>query len=418
MAQPNQYTSHTLERSTEPTRMTINMEFGTLLIISIGCALITFILVTLLILNCVSSHTNGEYRPLLNTVFHNGDVDRNFLNDEESLVKLAEEYDYGTISPEEQRAFLMGEEFLKNNPPDPEHARGRTFTPADDLIIKDCGINAFEFDQENEILAPRFIVEDRTEVNFLNNETSYSTATAVLNYPLPSKNRTPDTIYFEIKVFEYSNDSPNGHFALGLVTKPYPSSFRLPGYNNFSLAYESTGNLKINKPFPTPLQQHRGEPSLYNAQVLPPLAQSDIVGFGYMVSTGTIFITRNGKKIMDVMKGCHLDMHPAIGCFSCNAKFQANFGQMGFVWIEANVRKYGFFSTSDRRLTGQRGLVFLPEYGNSTVMKDKLLGKGDDLPPEYPENEYDFFGRRVTEGTSAHLQGKKINEASEYEGKS
>lgn len=395
------------------------MELGTLLLIASAVGFVIFVIVTYFLLRCIIPRNGDEYRPLLNSAFNNGDVDRNFLNDEESLVHLAEEFNYGTLSPEEQRAFLEGEEFLSNNPPDPKHTRGRTFTTEDDLLIKDCGINAFEFEQEKEILAARYIVEDRTEVNFLNNETSYSTATAVLNYPLPSKGRVPDTIYFEIKVFEFVNDSPNAHFALGLVTKPYPSSFRLPGYNNFSLAYESTGNLKINKPFPTPLQQHRGEQSLYNAQVLPPLAQSDIVGFGYMVNTGTIFITRNGKKIMDVMKGCYLDMHPAIGCFSCNGKFQANFGQMGFVWIEANVRKYGFFSTSDRRLAGQRGLAFLPEYGNTTLLKDKLLGKGDDLPPEYPENEFDFFGRRidnnVEEGTSAQLQNKKTNEASEFE---
>lgn len=390
------------------------MQIAPLIVILSAVAFLAFVLLTLWVLQCVLPQTGSEYRPLLSTVFNSGDIDRNFLNDEESLVQLAEEYNYGTISPEEQRAFLQGEQFLKNHPPEAGHTRGRSYTREDELLIKDCGINAFEFEQEEEILAARYIVEDRTEVNFLNNETSYSTATAVLNHALPSKNRTPDTIYFEIKVFEFPADSPNAHFALGLVTKPYPSSFRLPGYNNFSLAYESTGNLKINKPFPTPLQQHRGEQSLYNAQVLPPLSQSDIVGFGYVVSTGTIFITRNGKKIMDVMKGCYLDLYPAIGSFSCNAKFQANFGQMGFVWIEANVRKYGFFSTSDRRLTGQRGLAFLPEYGNSTLQNDKLLGKGDDLPPEYPEHEYDFFGRRVTVGSSAQLQ-KGISEDSEYE---
>ncbi|WPK25354.1 hypothetical protein PUMCH_002666 [Australozyma saopauloensis] len=393
------------------------MEPDSLLVLLSGVSLLIFVVIALVVLQLILPNRDGEYRPLLNSVFNSGDVDRNFLNDEESLMQLAEEFDYGTLSPEEQRAFLEGEEFLNNNPPNPEHVRGRSYTREDELLIKDCGINAFEFEQEKEILAARYIVEDRTEVNFLNNEALYSTATAVLNHSLPSKNRSPDTIYFEVKIFEFPEDSPNAHFALGLVTKPYPSTFRLPGYNNFSLAYESTGNLKINKPFPTPLQQHRGEQSQFNAQVLPPLSQSDIVGFGYMVSSGTIFITRNGKKIMDVMKGCYLDMFPAIGCFSCNAKFQANFGQMGFVWIEANVRKYGFFSTGDRRLTGQRGLAFLPEYGNSTLQKDKLLGKGDDLPPEYPEHEYDFFGRRVVEGTSAQLQSTKKYEQSEYEDK-
>ncbi|OBA23485.1 SPRY-domain-containing protein [Metschnikowia bicuspidata var. bicuspidata NRRL YB-4993] len=351
---------------------------------------------------------------LLDT-FRACDVDHAFLNDEESLMALAEEHDFPTLSPEEQRAYLEGEEFLKLHPPDPAHARGKAFTRDDELVIKDCGINAFEFEQEHDILAPRFVVEDRTEINFTNNARLYSTATAVLRFPLPIKNRLPDTVYFEVKVFEYAEDVPNAHFAIGLVTKPYPSQFRLPGYNNFSMAYESTGNLKINKPFPTPLQQHRGTESQYNALVLPPLKQLDVVGFGYVVSSGTYFITRNGKKLMDVMKGCHLDLYPAVGCFSTNGRFQVNFGQMGFVWIEANVRKYGFFSASDRRFAGQRGLASLPEYGNSILLNDKLLDKGDELPPEYPEEELDFFGRKIRVGTSAQFHGKKLNEDSEFE---
>ena len=125
----------------------------------------------------------------------------------------------------------------------------------------------------------------------------YSTATAVLNYPLPVRNRVySDIVYFETKVSNSIMKTILMLISIGLVTKPYPSAFRLPGYNKFSIGYESTGNLKINKPFPTPLQQHQDEHSEYNALVLPALQQSDIVGFGYVVSTGTIFITRNGKK--------------------------------------------------------------------------------------------------------------------------
>lgn len=391
------------------------MEIGLQLVIVSCVSIFTLMVVTFLIIHSILRHDRQEHRPLLNNVFDSGDIDRSFLNDQEALLRLAEEYDYSTISPEEQRAFLKGEEFHRNNPTNASHVRGRSYTREDELLIKDCGINAFEFDQEKEFLAARYIVQDRTEVCFINNETSYSTATAVLNHALPSKNRSPDTIYFEVKVYEF-HESPNAHFAVGLVTRPYPAAFRLPGYNYFSIAYESTGNLKINKPFPTPLQQHRGVKSLYNARVLPPLSQSDTVGFGYVVSSGTIFITRNGEKIMRVMKGCFLDMYPAIGCFSCNAKFQANFGQWGFVWIEANKRKYGFFSKSDRLLAGQRGLAFLPEYSDSTLQKDKLLGKGEVLPPDYPEHECDFFGRRVTVSTSTQLQ-MGANETSEYQQK-
>lgn len=329
------------------------------------------------------------------------DIPRDFLNDEESLMHLADTYDFTHLSPEEQSGYLKAKEFTQQNPPNYHHTRGKSFTIEDDAIIEDRGINAYYFDQED-IVNPRFIVGDRTEIDFMNNDAPYSTATAVLNYALPVKNRNySDTVYFETKIFEYF-ETPNSHFSIGLVTKPYPSSFRLPGYNSFSIGYESTGNLKINKPFPTPLQQHQGERSEFNALVLPPLVQSDIVGFGYVVSTGTIFITRNGKKVLDVMKGCFVDMYPAIGCFSTNAKFQVNLGQMGFVWIEANVRKYGFVSTSDhKKLAGERGLAALPEYYNADT--DKILDKGEELPPKYPDEELDFFGRSMMrESSSKH----------------
>ena len=351
---------------------------------------------------------NG-YSRIEGDTFHPADVDREFLNDEESLLHLAEEYDFTTLSPEEQQAFLKGQEFTKNHPPRIDRTRGKSFSREDELIIKDCGINAFEFEQERDILNARYVVEDRTEINFTNNDLAYSTATSVLNYPLPTKNRTQDTVYFEVKIFEFVEENQNAHFSVGLVTKPYPAEFRLPGYNTFSIAYESTGNLKINKPFPTPLQQHLGANSLFNAQVLPPLHQSDIVGFGYVISTGTLFITRNGKKVMDIMKGCFLDLYPAVGCFSTNAKFHVNFGQMGFVWIEANVRRYGFFSTSDRKIGGERGLASLPQYGNYGMKLDKLLDKGDELPPQYPEEELDFFGK-LRVGTSAQLLSNKSKE--------
>lgn len=343
------------------------------------------------------------------------DIPRDFLNDEESMKHLAAQFDFVQLSPEEQVAYLRGEEFTKNNPPKFYNTRGRSLTPENELLIKDLGLSAYEFEQEADPLSARYLVADKTDLLFQNNDTPYSTATAVLNFPLPVKNRSfADTVYFEVKVFEYvgNTENPNGHFGIGLVTKPYPAHFRLPGYNSFSIAYESTGNLKINKPFPTPLQQHCGDQSVYNAQVLPPLEQSDVVGFGYSILSGTIFITRNGRKMMDIMLGCYVDLFPAVGCFSTNAKFQANFGQLGYVWIEANVRKYGFVSTHDfKKIQGDRGLATLPDYNIvNKENKDKILEKGDVLPPGYPDGELDFFGRSLRdplrEGTSSNLQGK------------
>ncbi|KAK6462484.1 protein SSH4 [Scheffersomyces coipomensis] len=346
------------------------------------------------------------------------DVPSEFLNDEERLRHLEDTFDFTNLSPEEQQGYLKGEEFTKINPPNFQNIRGKSFTFEDEKLIKDVGTNAFYFEPDSISLNPRYIVADKTELNFHNNDTPYSTSTAILNYALPSRNRLySDTIYFETKIFEFNPQySSNSHFSIGLVTKPYPSSFRLPGYNKFSIGYESTGNLKINKPFPTPLQQHLDERSEFNALVLPPLQQSDVVGFGYVIPTGTIFITRNGKKVLDVMRGCFVDLYPAVGCFSTNAKFQVNIGQSGFVWIEANVRKYGFVSTNDyKKLGGDRGLAALPQYNKVIENKDggdEILDKGEDLPPRYPEDELDFFGRSVNDivriGSSSKAIGEKI----------
>ncbi|KAG5419577.1 SSH4 [Candida metapsilosis] len=391
------------------------------------------ITIVLAIIFCVykiffSTPINGEYQSLSSSIAdnllgsHSNDVPREFLNDEESLTHLAETFDFTGLSPEEQQSYLKGEEFTVNHPPDFSKVRGKTYSVEDERMIKEYGINVFAFEMEEDLLNPHYVVADRTELNFNNNDLPYCTTTASLNYPLPVKNRVySDTIYFETKVFEYVQDqnSSSQHFSIGLITKPYPTSFRLPGYNKFSIAYESTGNLKINKPFPTPLQQHLGEQSQYNALVLPPLQEADVVGFGYVIPSGTIFITRNGKKLLDVMKGCFVDMYPAVGCFSTNAKFQVNLGQSGFVWIEANVRKYGFVSTSDyKKLGGERGLANLPQYNKIKHNSDKLLDKGEELPPRYnSEEELDFFGRSSTEvrvGSSA--QHMKMNEKAPSKG--
>lgn len=346
------------------------------------------------------------------------DLPYEYLNDEEALGELMDEFGYGELPPEDQASYLRAQEFYKHTPPHFHNVRGSSMTYNDMAIIREKGILGFEFGQDP-CDDPRYVVQDRTEINFHNNSSPYSTCTSVLNYCLPIKGREfSDTIYFETKVFEFPNNTRNGHFLIGLVSKPYPE-FRLPGYYVFSIGYESTGNLKINKPLPTPSQQHCGQHSVYNALVLPPLLQGDNVGFGYHISTGTIFITRNGNKLMDVMNGVRIDLYPAIGCFLANAQFHVNLGQAGFVWIEANVRKYGFISTSNfKKIKGERGIAALPLY-NPGLVSDKLLAKGEPLPPKYPDNEIDFFGRPITNvynlGSSSKLNEKHEKESSTAE---
>ncbi len=100
------------------------------------------------------------------------------------------------------------------------------------------------------------------------------------------------------------------------------------GYHKYSVAYLSTGFRRFNQPF---------TPTLYGPQYV----QGDVIGVGYRPRTGTIFFTRNGKKLEDVVHGLKSpNFFPAIGA-NGPATINVNFGQAGFVFIEANVKKWG-----------------------------------------------------------------------------
>ncbi len=69
--------------------------------------------------------------------------------------------------------------------------------------------------------------------------------------------------------------------------------------------------------------------------------QGDVIGVGYRPRTGTIFFTRNGKKLDDVAHGLKSqNLFPAVGA-NGPCTVHVNFGQSGFVFIEANVKKWG-----------------------------------------------------------------------------
>lgn len=115
--------------------------------------------------------------------------------------------------------------------------------------------------------------------------------------------------------------------AVGLATKPYPP-FRLPGLNRFSIAYHSTGEKSHNFPFTV-------------APFGPALKEGDVLGVGYRPRNGTVFFTRNGRKMEDAYIGLtRWNLFPTIGADGpCSV--HANLGQSGFVYIEANVKKWG-----------------------------------------------------------------------------
>ncbi len=159
-------------------------------------------------------------------------------------------------------------------------------------------------------------MQGRTEIEFFDSE-----CCVLSNLPVPKQN---EVYYWESKIYGKPEETL---ISIGMCTKPYPL-FRLPGYHKFSVAYTSPGNRRYNQPFtPTPYG--------------PSYIQGDVIGCGYRPRTGTVFFTRNGKKLDDVAHGLKSqNLFPAVGATG-PCRVDVNFGQSGFVFIEANVKKWG-----------------------------------------------------------------------------
>ncbi|KAK5116602.1 Rsp5p-dependent ubiquitination, sorting of cargo proteins at the multivesicular body [Meristemomyces frigidus] len=231
------------------------------------------------------------------------DDEQQFLREEEEA--LAEMDDL-------QRAeYNRAKAFVQVNPPESVQT---DISLSQFLAIQEKGVSAWEFEPELEIA--NCFVEARTEIEFFDAECSVQS-----NLPIPKQN---EVYYWEAKLY----DKPESTIvSIGLTTKPYPL-FRLPGLHRASIAYTSTGHRRFNQPF---------TPTAYG----PPYVQGDVVGVGYRPRTGTVFFTRNGKKLDDVAHGLKSqNFFPTVGANGpCNV--HVNFGQMGFVYIEANVKKWG-----------------------------------------------------------------------------
>ena len=218
--------------------------------------------------------------------------------------------------------------FIQANPPD---SLPTDISLSQYLAIQEKGVSAWEFEPELEIA--NCFVEARTEIEFFDSECSTLT-----NLPIPKQN---EVYYWESKIY----DKPETTLiSIGVATKPYPL-FRLPGtwdprvrledwanrgigWHKYSVAYTSTGHRRYNQPFSGPSYG-------------PQFVQGDVIGVGYRPRTGTIFFTRNGKKLEDVAHGLKSqNLFPAVGA-NGPCTVHVNFGQSGFVFIEANVKKWG-----------------------------------------------------------------------------
>ncbi|KAJ2891171.1 endosomal spry domain protein [Zalerion maritima] len=207
--------------------------------------------------------------------------------------------------------YLRAKAFIQANPPESIQT---DISLSQYLAIQEKGVSAWEFEPELEIA--NCFVEARTEIEFFDSE-----CTVMSNLPVPKQN---EVYYWEAKIFEKPE---NTLLSIGMATKPYPL-FRLPGFHKYSAAYLSPGYRRHNQPFgATP----------YGPQYV----QGDVIGVGYRPRSGTIFFTRNGKKLEDVAHGLKApNFFPSVGA-NGPCVVHVNFGQAGFVFIEANVKKWG-----------------------------------------------------------------------------
>ncbi|CAK7208589.1 Protein ssh4 [Sporothrix curviconia] len=216
-----------------------------------------------------------------------------------------------TMDDMQRTEYLRAKAFVQANPPE---SVPTDISLSQYLAIQEKGVAAWEFEPELEIA--NCFVEARTEIEFFDSE-----CTVMSNLPVPKQN---EVYYWEAKIF----DKPeNTLLSIGMATKPYPL-FRLPGFHKYSAAYLSNGTRRYNQPF------HSTPYGL-------PFVQGDVIGVGYRPRTGSIFFTRNGKRMEDITHGLKSqNFFPAVGA-NGPAVVHVNFGQAGFVFIEANVKKWG-----------------------------------------------------------------------------
>ncbi|KAL1936642.1 hypothetical protein VTP01DRAFT_776 [Rhizomucor pusillus] len=231
----------------------------------------------------------------------NSDFEEWLIESEEQVASL----------PEDARlSYERAKVFQERHPPD---SIPTDITPPQYISIQEKGVSAFEFEWEPDA---NCFVAGRTEIQF-----SYGESCVQTNLPLP---RNQEVYYWEAKMFDLPRTTT---VSVGVATKPYPS-WRLPGWNRYSIGYFSNNGCKhFSSPF-------HGKP--YGLTY----THGDVIGVGYRHRTGTIFFTRNGRKLEDAYTGLRWNLFPTIGA-NGPCEIHVNLGQMGFVFVEANVKKWG-----------------------------------------------------------------------------
>ncbi|CAE6396028.1 unnamed protein product [Rhizoctonia solani] len=219
------------------------------------------------------------------------------------------------VSDLEQRQYHRIKEYQQQFLP---NSQASDITLSQFLTIQEKGVSAWSFEPDYESGA-NLLVHARTELTFLPDP--FSATSVQSNLPLPKLN---EVYYWEVKMFDLP---PTTNIAIGLATKPFPS-FSMPGHAKHSFAYMSSGERCHNYPFTV-------------TSCGPPLIEGDVLGIGYRPRTGSAFFTRNGRRLEDAFTGLgRWNLFPTIGADG-PCSLHVNLGQAGFVFIEANVKKWG-----------------------------------------------------------------------------
>lgn len=291
--------------------------------------LLLLFLIFLIILRRRRSHpsSSSSRRNLLRLSDHDGPLDLSSPEESEieGGIQGLERRWLESCSPSIRNGYLRAKMYQTHHRP---NSLPTDITLSQFLSIQEKGVSAwaFEPDYDSNPSLP-ILVQSRTEIIFLADGAGMSEGEGggvcvQSNLPLPRLN---EVYYFECKIY----DKPEGsEVAIGLATKPYPS-FRLPGWNRLSIGYFSADGFKShNYPFTA---------TSYG----PPLKEGDVLGVGYRPRTGSVFFTRNGKKLDDAYVGLsRFNLFPTVGATG-PASVHVNLGQAGFVFIEANVKKWG-----------------------------------------------------------------------------
>jgi hypothetical protein len=93
------------------------------------------------------------------------------------------------------------------------------------------------------------------------------------------------------------------------------------GWNRYSVGYFSDSGRKYSN-------------SIFNSKPCGlPFNEGDVIGVGYRHRTGTIFFTRNGRKLEDAYSNLNWNLFPTIGA-NGPCQIHVNLGQMGkWFWL-------------------------------------------------------------------------------------